>query len=109
MTQYWFLLTKDSILSKYVTTRPSITYRRSWSLKDILVSSHFIGPETRESGKSMGIPAAVIAKLANTLMSAQKPHYRGYSLENKALCYLSDTASYLSHVLPLCRVLYWQD
>lgn len=30
-----------SVLSNYVSTQPSITYRKSWSLKDIFVSSHF--------------------------------------------------------------------
>lgn len=41
LKKYWFLLTEDPILSQYVAAQPSITYRRSKSLKDSLVHSHF--------------------------------------------------------------------
>lgn len=44
INKYWPLLTDDPVLSSYVTKNPSIAYRRSRSLKDTLVSSHF--PET---------------------------------------------------------------
>lgn len=43
--KYGPLLTDDPVLSHYVTKNPSITYRRSKSLKDSLVNSHFV--ETR--------------------------------------------------------------
>lgn len=47
--KYWFLLTNDNILTNYVTDVPSITYRRSrrsQSLYDQVVSSHFEDPNT---------------------------------------------------------------
>lgn len=42
--KYWFLLIEDSVLSSYVSHKPSITYRRARSLKDDLVQSHFVDP-----------------------------------------------------------------
>lgn len=54
--KYWFLLTQDPILGQYVTNRPSITYRRSNSLRDLLVSSHFSEDCTADGEKPSTIP-----------------------------------------------------
>lgn len=43
--KYWFLLTEDSILSLlslYVSPKPSVAYQRCRSLKDDLVHSHYL-------------------------------------------------------------------
>lgn len=41
MKKYWFLLSNDTVLTNCITESPSITYRRSRSIRDALVSSHF--------------------------------------------------------------------
>lgn len=58
--KYWFLLTADAVLTNYVTPSPSITYRRSTSLKDSLVSSHFINP-----ANSLSLPAITTTPCGN--------------------------------------------
>lgn len=54
--KYWFLLTEDPVLSNYVASKPSITYRRAGSLKDELISSHFVNPTIRQSIPPRTIP-----------------------------------------------------
>lgn len=41
LLKYWSLLTNDTILTNYVTTKPSITFRRCACLRDNLVRSHY--------------------------------------------------------------------
>lgn len=44
MHKYWFLLSQDAILSQYVNESPGITYKRNNSIKNVLLSSHFVEP-----------------------------------------------------------------
>lgn len=41
--KHWDILWADNILTDHLTTRPSITYRRSWNLCDMLFQSHHTG------------------------------------------------------------------
>lgn len=41
LSKYWFLLQSDPIVSKYISSIPSVTFRRATSLKDQLTKSHF--------------------------------------------------------------------
>lgn len=48
--RFLFLLKEDPVLNMYLPLHPSITYRRSRSLKDTLVSSHFATDMTSDAG-----------------------------------------------------------
>lgn len=41
MEHNWHILSEDPVISKYVASKPEITYRRSRSIRDSLVHSHF--------------------------------------------------------------------
>lgn len=43
LDKYWDILLADNVLNDHSTTSPSITYRRSQNLCDILVHSHHTG------------------------------------------------------------------
>lgn len=40
LQKHWHLLTNDDKVSPFITTQPSIAYKKSSSLRDILVHSH---------------------------------------------------------------------
>lgn len=76
VNKYWFLLTEDPILSKYVSPRPAITYCRAKSLKDSLVQSHFI-----DHNHSVDVQQAITNLVAavtpvNISTHVKKPHYQ---------------------------------
>lgn len=43
MAKYWDILKKDPVLTQYVDRYPSITFRRSKNVRDLLVRSHYQG------------------------------------------------------------------
>ncbi|CAJ0944873.1 unnamed protein product [Ranitomeya imitator] len=51
LNKYWPMLTTDRTLTKYLSEQPSITYRRSHNLKDLLVHSYHTG---QTPGKTFG-------------------------------------------------------
>lgn len=67
INKYWFLLTEDPILSSYVAPEPSITYRRSRSLKDKLVNSQFTETVPLQSQASIGTIPCGCFGFCNTL------------------------------------------
>ncbi|CAJ0948394.1 unnamed protein product [Ranitomeya imitator] len=55
MNKYWNLLKLDVSLSGHIASHPTITYRRSQNIKDILVRSNF-EPRTKNIFESKGPP-----------------------------------------------------
>lgn len=47
LVKHWSLLTNDPILSKYINSKPDITYKRSRSLRDKITSSHYTTHQTQ--------------------------------------------------------------
>lgn len=43
LQKYWYLLTLDSVVSKFITPQPSVVFHRAPSLKDKLVYSYHTG------------------------------------------------------------------
>ncbi|CAJ0927825.1 unnamed protein product [Ranitomeya imitator] len=54
LKKYWPLLQTDKDLTKYLPMYPSITYRRSSNLKDLLVHSYYAGPNIKKAFGSRG-------------------------------------------------------
>lgn len=52
--KYWFLLSEDPILTKYLPIRPSITYRKSKAIGNRLVSSHFLEENSNDPCRKIG-------------------------------------------------------
>ncbi|CAJ0961660.1 unnamed protein product, partial [Ranitomeya imitator] len=45
LRRHWSILTADEDLSRYLPANPSVTWRRSKNLKDLLTRSHYVAPQ----------------------------------------------------------------
>lgn len=84
MSRYWFLLTSDPIIKNYVSVKPSITFPRSRSFRD-LTSSHFdpVDNATNQLGTFKSGACAYCDNL-DTRSSAKLPD--GTTWHSRTLC-----------------------
>lgn len=54
LEKHWDILLVDNILQEYLTNKPSITYKRSQNLRDILIHSHDVGQKIERAFGSKG-------------------------------------------------------